>query len=147
MKRILLVLFGIALAIGSQNEANAQTRKTKSRNKANAQARNNTGLPKVDFRIGPIRPVGQGLGISVTNRGFAMSPKSSVSVAVYDAKSRQLLMTKVLTLPATRPNQTRRVIFVPPAGKLIMVRAKVDPQNRVAESNERNNEIASRHQM
>ena len=132
MKNLMLVLFGIAFTGFSQADLHAQNRR-------------NTRLPKVDFKIEQIKPVGQGLAISVTNRGFVMSPKSTVSVAVYDLKNRQLLQTKVLKLKATSPNQTRRIIFVPPAGKSILVRAKVDPKNKVAESNERNNEITSRH--
>lgn len=166
MKKFLLTLFGLALITCAQSDANAQSnRKLKGNGKrGSAQQKkyvqssqsfkllkhkpaNKRGLPKVDFRAGPIRKLGQGLSISVTNQGTVMSPKSIVSVAVYDVKTRQLLMTKSLTLSAMRANQTSRVIFVPPQGKTIMVRAKVDPGNRVPELNERNNEIATRFQM
>ncbi len=134
MKRILFIMLGLAVAVISLQDANAQ------------KPRNNPGLPKVDYKIGRIQPVGQGLSIPVTNRGFVIAPNNTVSVAIYDLRSRRLLTTKSLNLPAIQPNQTRRVIFVPPTpGQAIMVRAKVDPRNRVAESNERNNATASQH--
>lgn len=133
MKRILTMILGLTVAAACAQNAHAQ------------RPRNNPGLPKVDFHIGQISPLGQGIAIQVANRGFDVSPKNGVRVTVYDAQSRQLLTTKTLKLPAMRPNTNRRVIFVPPqTGKPIMVRAKVDPGNQVQESNERNNEIATR---
>ncbi len=134
MKRILFIMLGLAVAVISLQEAHAQ------------KPRQNPGLPKVDFQIGQIQPLGQGLAIPVTNRGFVISPSNTVSVAIYDLQSRRLLMTKSLRLSAIQPNQTKRVIVVPPSsGKAIMVRATVDPRNRVPETNERNNATASRH--
>ncbi len=127
------VQFSVTLAVTSLSEAQAQ------------QPRQNQGLPKVDFQIGQIQKLGQGIAISVTNRGLAMSPATTVSVAIHDLQSRRLLTTKSLSLPPMQPNQTRRVIVVPPSpGQPIMVRATVDPRNRVQESNERNNATASR---
>jgi subtilase family serine protease len=83
---------------------------------------------------------------TVANRGFATAPNTTVAVVVYDLQSRRLLMAKSLNVPATQPNQTRRAIVVPPqTGQAILVRATVDPGNRVPESNERNNVTASRH--
>lgn len=100
----------------------------------------------MDYLIGQIRPLGQGLAIPVTNAGFAMSPKTSISVAIYDLQSRRLLATKNVAVAALHPNQTRRAIVVPPnTGRKILVRATVDPGNRVQESNERNNTTASKH--
>ena len=90
--------------------------------------------------------VSQGLAIPVTNRGFVISPNTTVTVAIYDLRSRRLLTTKSLSVPAMQPNQTRRVIVVPPSpGQAILVRATVDPRNRVKETNERNNSTASQH--
>lgn len=132
MKRVLMVLIALACVAATQRESQAQNRR-------------NRTLPKVDLKINSIRPVGQGLAISVTNSGFVMSPKSGVSVAIYDGKTRQLLSVKSLSLQALQPNQTSRVIFVPPAGKSILVRAKVDPGNKIPELNERNNELVTRH--
>ena len=121
MKRLLLVLLTVTATAVCLQEANADQ-----------------GLPKVDFQLGQISPLGQGLAIPVKNGGFATSPQTGVSVAVY-AKNRQLLMTKFLSVPAIPAGQTRRVIFVPPQGQQISVRATVDPGNRVPETNERNN--------
>ena len=134
MQRILLIAVGLTLALGSLQHAHAQ------------RSGQNQGLPKVDYQIGRIQPLGQGLAIPVTNRGFVMAPQTKVSVAIYNAQNRQLLTTKSLRLAAMQPNQTRRAIVVPPSpGQAILVRAMVDPGNQVQESNERNNQIASRH--
>ena len=129
MQRILTIMFGLTLVVSNLQETHAQ----------------DPGLPKVDFQVGQIQPVGQGLAIPVTNGGFAMSPNTTVSVVIYDMQ-RRLLKTESLNVPAIQPNQTRRVIFVPPSpGQAIMVRAIVDPGNRVQETNERNNQTASQH--
>ena len=134
MKRLLAILFGLTLTVGILPETHAQN------------PRQDPGLPKVDFQMGPIQPVGQGLAIRVTNGGFVRSPGTTVSVAIYDSQSRQLLTTKSLNVPPMQPNQTRRLIVVPPSpGQSILVRATIDPGNRVPETNERNNQIASRH--
>ena len=106
MKRMLFVLVALTVAVVSLQQAHAQG------------PRNNGGLPKVDYQLGQISRLGQGLQIPVTNRGFVTSPNTSVSVAVY-AKNRQLLMTKFLSVPAIPAGQTRRVIFVPPQGQTI----------------------------
>ena len=103
-------------------------------------------LPKVDYQVGRISPVGQGLAIPVTNGGFVMSPKTTVSIAIYELNGRRLLKSKNLSVAALKPNQTRRVIFVPPSPRQrILVRVKVDPGNKVQELNERNNSTASQH--
>lgn len=134
MQRILSIAFALAVTVIGMNEAHA------------AKPRNNPGLPKVDFQMGQITPVGQGLAIPVKNGGFETSPRNSVTVAIYDLRSRRLLMTKSLDLQVLQPNQTRRLIIVPPnPGQAILVRAIVDPSNRVAETNERNNSTASQH--
>jgi len=130
MQRILSITLGLAVALVGLQHGYAQ----------------NSGLPKVDYKIGRIQPLGQGLAIPVTNRGFAISPQTRISVAIYNAQNRQLLTTKSLSVPAMQPNQTRRAIVVPPSpGQAILVRAMVDPGNQVQESNERNNKTASRH--
>ena len=106
----------------------------------------NNALPKVDYQVGRIRPLGQGLAIPVKNGGFVMSPKTTITVSIYERRTRRLLESKTLTVPAMHPNQTRRIIFVPPSPRQpILVRAKVDPRNQVQESNERNNEVVSNH--
>ncbi len=134
MKRLLAIAVVMTLALTGLQQAQAQ------------RSGRNADLPKVDYQIGRISPLGQGLAIPVTNRGFAMSPKTKMTVAIYDAKNRQLLQSKSLTVSAMKPNQTRRTIVVPPRpGQPILVRATVDPRNQVQESNERNNSIASRH--
>jgi len=134
MQRIMFILFSLTLTVISLQQAHAQ------------QPRQNPGLPKVDYAIGRIQPLGQGLAIPVTNRGFVISPNTTVTVAIYDLRTRQLLTSRSLSVPAIRPNQTHRAIIVPPSkGRAIMVRAKVDPGNRVRESNERNNATASQH--
>ena len=134
MYRILSMAIVFTLALIGQQQIHAQ------------RSGQNPGLPKVDYQIGQIRPLGQGLSIPVTNRGFATSPQTKVSVAIYNAKNRQLITTKSLRLAAMRPNQMRRAIFVPPnPGQPILVRAMVDPGNQVQELNERNNKTSSRH--
>ena len=134
MQRISLLILGLTVSFIGLQQADAQ------------QPRQNEGLPKVDYQIGRIQPLGQGLAIPVTNRGFVISPNTTVSVAIYDLRSRRLLTTKRLRVPAMHSGQTKRAIFVPPTpGQPIMVRATVDPGNRVRESNERNNSTASRH--
>ena len=133
MKRLLLVLLTLSAAAVSLQEANAQ----RGRN-------NNQGLPKVDFQVGQIQKVGQALAIPVKNGGFERSPATSVAITVWN-QNRQLIMTKSLSVAALQPGASRRVLFVPPQGQTIQVRAIVDPGNRVAETNERNNTIASRH--
>lgn len=134
MKRFLTIATVVTLSLASVQQSLARD------------AAQNTDLPKVDYQIGKIQPVGQGLAIPVTNRGFAMSPQTTVSVAIYNADNRQLIATKSLRVQAMRSNQTSRAIFVPPnVGHGIMVRAMVDPGNRVPESNERNNQTTSRH--
>ncbi len=134
MRRLFVTAMVLALAATGLQHAQAQ------------KSGRNSGLPKVDYQIGRISPLGQGLAIPVTNRGFAMSPKTKMTVAIYDGKSRQLLESKSLTVAAMKPNQTRRTIVVPPRpGQPILVRATVDPRNQVQESNERNNSTASRH--
>ncbi|MEQ8615368.1 MAG: CARDB domain-containing protein [Lacipirellulaceae bacterium] len=134
MQRITSIALGLALATVSLQQANA------------AESGLNQQLPKVDYAIGRIKPVGQGFAIPVTNRGFAMSPQTTISVVIYNAQNRQLLATKNLRVAPLKSNQTRRSIFVPPTpGQAILVRAMVDPGNRVQESNERNNNVVSRH--
>ena len=133
MKRVLLVMLTLSAAAVTLHEVQAQ------------QPRNSNGLPKVDFQVGRIQKVGMALAIPVTNGGFQRSPNTSVAVAIWDAQSRQLIMTKSLSVAALQPGQTRRVLVVPPQGKTVSVRATVDPGNRVQETNERNNVIASRH--
>ena len=134
MQRILTMVLGLAVAVIGVQQAHAKA------------PRNNPSLPKVDYQIGQITPLGQGLSIPVTNRGFVTSPKTAVSVAIYDRQSRRLLTTKFIDVPAIQSNQTRRVIVVPPSpGQPIVVRAMVDPGNRVPETNERNNQTASQH--
>lgn len=134
MPRILSFVLGLALAFVSLQQANA------------IESRLNQQLPKVDYQLGRIKPVGQGFAIPVTNRGFVMSPKTTISVVIYSAKTRQFLATKNLPVAPLKSNQTSRAIFVPPQpGQAIVVRAMVDPANKVQESNERNNEIVSKH--
>lgn len=134
MQRFLLTAVVAAIALLGVRQTQAQ------------KSGQNSGLPKVDYKIGRISPLGQGLAIPVTNRGFAMSPPTKVTVAIYDAKNRQLLTSKSLRVSAMKPNQTTRTIVVPPRpGQPIMVRAVVDPRNQVQESNERNNMVVSRH--
>ncbi|WP_425400545.1 CARDB domain-containing protein [Aeoliella sp.] len=129
MKNTFLFLFGLAVAVSSIGEAQAAN-----------------GLPKVDFQIGQIYPLGQGLAIPVKNGGFVRSPGTTVSVAIYDGQSRQLLMTKILSVAAMQPNQSRRVIVVPPSNaQSVVVKATIDPGNRVQETNENNNMTSSRH--
>ena len=133
MRRTMTILFGLTLAVTILQETHAQN------------PRQNSGLPKVDYQIGPIRPLGQGVAVTVKNGGFEISPNTTVSVVVYDAQSRQVIMTKSLSVPPMQPNQTRRVIFVPPTpGQTIQVKATIDPGNQVQETNERNNQIATR---
>lgn len=123
MQRTLLVLFGLAMAAGSMQPAAAQNR----------------GLPKVDFQITQISPVGQGLAIYVKNGGFERSPGTGVSVVIYNSQ-RQIVKTQSLPVSALQPGQQTRVIVVPPLNlQSFMVKATVDPGNRVQESNERNN--------
>jgi subtilase family serine protease len=132
MKPILSLAFCLTLALSSVSTADAQT------------PRNNPGLPKVDFVAGQISKVGQAVSINVTNRGFVRSPSTTVSVAVWDMQ-RRLIMTKSLNVTPLQPNQTTRVLFVPPnPSQQVMVRATVDPGNRIPETNERNNVIAGR---
>lgn len=132
MQRVLFALAGLVLAASSLPGAQAQ------------QPRQNQGLPKVDFQIGQIGPLGQGIAIQVKNGGFAMSPPTSVSVNVHDVQSRRLLLAKSLNVPAMHPGQTRRVIVVPSSTRGVMVRAQIDPRNRVPETNERNNTRTAR---
>ena len=134
MQRILSVALVLTLGLAGLQQAHAQ------------RSNKNSALPKVDYKIGRIKPVGQGFAIPVTNRGFAMSPKTEIRVAIYDGQNRQLLGTQTLRVAPLKSNQTRRSIFVPPnPGQKILVRAMVDPRNQVAESNERNNQVVSRH--
>lgn len=133
MHRTLFALALTVTALGIQS-ANAQ------------KPRNNPGLPKVDFQVGQITPVGQGLAIPVKNLGFERSPGTTVHVTIWDLQSRRLLKAQSFNVSALFPNQTQRVIVVPQnQGKRVLVRARVDPNNRVAESNERNNQVASQH--
>ncbi|MCA9240324.1 MAG: hypothetical protein KDA37_09000 [Planctomycetales bacterium] len=89
--------------------------------------------------------MGQGLAVPVKNIGFERSPATSITIVLYNAKSRQLLSTKSFNLPPMQPGQTRRSIVVPPQGVPVSVRAIVDPSNRVPETNEGNNSVVSRH--
>ena len=132
MKRMLLVMLTLSAAVIGLQDANAQGR------------RNNQGLPKVDFQVGGIYKVGQALAIPVKNGGFERSPATTVAVTVWN-QNRQLIMTKSLNVAPLQPGASRRVLFVTPQGQTVQVRAIVDPGNRVAETNERNNTIASRH--
>ena len=132
MKRILLVMLTLTAAVVSLQEANAQGRQ------------NNQGLPKVDFQVGGIYKVGQALAIPVKNGGFERSPATSVAVVVWNT-NRQIIMRTSLNVAPLQPGASRRVLFVPPQGQTVQVRAIVDPGNRVAETNERNNTTASRH--
>ena len=133
MQRILITMFALTLSVTSLSDAHAQQRQR------------NQGLPKVDFQIVQIQKVGQAVAVSVKNGGFERSPATSVRITIYDGQNRQLLTTQTLSTAPLQPNQTRRVLMVPPnTGRPIMVRAKVDPGNRVQETNERNNETASR---
>lgn len=133
MKRVLLVLFGLSVVVGGMQEADAQRR------------RGNQGLPKVDFQIQPIYKVGQGLAAPVRNGGFERSPGAKLTVAIYDRQSRQLLKVESRQVAALQPGQTRREIVVPPTRNPVLVRATIDPGNRVPETNERNNKVASHH--
>lgn len=134
MKSFTSLALGLTFALVGLAQANA------------ADSGLNQQLPKVDYAIGRIKPVGQGFAIPVTNRGFALSPQTTISVAIYNAKNRQFLATKNLRVAPLKSNQTSRAIFVPPTpGQAILVRAMVDPGNKVQESNERNNSVVSKH--
>ena len=134
MPRIMTIAMGLSLALLSLQQVHAQ------------KSGENPGLPKVDYQIGRIQPVGQGFAIPVKNLGFEISPATKISVAIYNGQNRQLLTTKSLRVAPLKPNQSRRSIIVPPSpGQPILIRAMVDPGNQVKESNERNNQIASRH--
>ena len=65
MRQTILALLCATLFLTNLNETSA------------VQPPTNTGLPKVDYQVGRISPVGQGLAIPVTNGGFVMSPKTS----------------------------------------------------------------------
>ena len=127
MQRTLMVLFGLALAATSMQSVHAQNRG------------GNNSLPKVDFQVVQISPVGMGLAIHVKNGGFVRSSGTSVSVVIYNAQ-RQIVKTQSLAVSALQPGQQTRVIVVPPANlQSFMLKATVDPGNHVQESNERNN--------
>ena len=131
MKRLLVAMFVLTVATVSLQEASAQRRQ------------NNQGLPKVDFQATQIQKVGMALAVHVKNAGFERSPTTTVAVIVWNAQ-RQIIMRKSLNVAPLQPGASRRVLFVPPQGQTVMVKATVDPGNRVQETNERNNTIASR---